>query len=99
MMSGRFGGYGVLVIIKVAIVSGVIGVIRSVRRMDVFIIMRMRHSFPHAAVGQHQTEQQNHAKHAKHDVTLAERPPGNNLGATDRPYDQETAEFVAFANT
>ena len=61
MMACSFGGCGALVIF---IIVRVIMVISSMRRMDVLVIMRMRHGFAHAAMGQHQAEQQNRAKRA-----------------------------------
>lgn len=61
MMPCSFGGYGALVTF---ITVRVIMVISSMRRMDVLIAMRMRHSFAHAAMRQHQAEQQNRAKRA-----------------------------------
>lgn len=70
MMPCSFGGYGAFVSFVIVRVIMVIG---SLWRMYVLIIMRMRHSFAHAAMGQHETEDQNHAKRTQHAVTLAER--------------------------
>lgn len=60
-MACSFGSYGALVTF---IIVRVIMVIGSVRRMGMLIVMRMRHGFTHAAMGQHQAEQQNRAKRA-----------------------------------
>ena len=77
MMPGKFGGYGALVTFVIVTV-GVIMVIGSMGCMGLLIVMRMRHGFTHAAMGQHQAEDQNHAEHSEHSPMLAERQTGAN---------------------
>ncbi|AOF98785.1 hypothetical protein BSY18_4033 (plasmid) [Blastomonas sp. RAC04] len=81
MMPSSFGGRGALVIGTVAIIGGVMMVTGIMGCMGRLVVMRMRHGYTHAAMGEHQAKEQNHVRQPKHSLGVAEGEQRNNVAA------------------